>query len=164
MYDQYLNTLEERYGSLWTVKRDVLINDRKVDILSKFVARYERYVLTKRAKIGEAETDIYDVVMQTPRRLNLEDLIQMEKVGKAFLEREVKPCFERMCTEVRLVVVGSDHSEETILFSKRYKYTKNFLLGLKGWCTMIFVLVDLRNNAVYSHRGLARKDSEMYIP
>lgn len=164
MYDHYLDQLEERYRSLWTVKRDVLINDWKIDILSRFVAKYERYVLTKKAKIGGAETHIFDIVTHVPQDFDLENLLQMEKMGKDFIQKEVKPSFERMCTEVRLVVIGVGHSEDTIQFARRYKYTKNFLMGLKGWCTLTFILVDMQNGAVYSHRGLTDKDRDMYKP
>jgi len=164
MYNHYLEQLEGRYKSLWDVKRDVVINEWKVDLLSKFVARYERYVLTKKAKIGSAQTDIYDIVITAPQELTLKELHKLEQVGKDFIGVEVIPSFEHMCTEVRLVLIGAGYTEDVIKYAKKYSYAKNYLWGLKGWTTLIFILVDVKNGVVYAHPGLKDKDREIYMP
>jgi hypothetical protein len=50
-----------------------------------------------------------------------------------------------------ILVSTSGFSEEAIRFGKKFKYSKTFLLGIKGWHDIRFILIDLKEERIYSN-------------
>ena len=164
MYNKYLNQLEKKYRSSWDVSKNIKIDDFNIDLLSKFSAKFEKYVLSKKASIGSANTVIHDIVLAVPDGIELSNFHKFEQLGKNFITENVMPKYGHIATDVRIVLISAGYSEEIARYAKRYKYTKSYLMGLKGWSMLIFVLVDLEKHAVYAHRGMKAKEKEIYLP
>lgn len=164
IYNKYLNQLENRYRSSWDVKKNLKIDDLNIDLLTTFSAKFEKYVLTKKANIGSANTTIHDIVLAVPDGIELNQLKKFEDIGKNFILNEVKPEYGHIATEVKIVLIGNEFSKDIIKYAERYRYTKSYLLGLKGWSMLIYVLVDLKKQKVYAHKRMNAKEREIYIP
>ncbi len=51
-----------------------------------------------------------------------------------------------------VLVTTSGFSEEAVNFAKKFKFSKSFLLGIKGWCDIRLILVDLKGEKLYSNQ------------
>jgi len=51
-----------------------------------------------------------------------------------------------------VLVSTSGFSEEAVSFAKKFKFSKSFLLGIKGWCEIRLILVDLKKEELYSNQ------------
>nr|HPK87241.1 hypothetical protein [Atribacterota bacterium] len=48
-----------------------------------------------------------------------------------------------------IIVSAQGFSQEAISAAQKYKYSRTFFLGIKGWCDIRLLLVDLKNSAVF---------------
>jgi len=63
------------------------------------------------------------------------------------------PSVDTMSTILNgVLVVTLGFSEEAINFAKEFKFSKSFLLGIKGWCDIRLILVDLKEEKLYSNQ------------
>jgi len=63
------------------------------------------------------------------------------------------PSVDTMSTTLNGVLVStSGFSEEAVSFTKKFKFSKSFLLGIKGWCDIRLILVNLKEEKLYSNQ------------
>ena len=63
------------------------------------------------------------------------------------------PSVDTMSTILNGILVStSGFSEEAIRFGEKFKFSKSFLLGIKGWCDIRLILVDLKEEKLYSNK------------
>jgi len=149
----YLKDLEERYNYYYEVERDKEISGVKVDIFALSSTEHFRQVLTKNIKIDQHYTKEYAVVKAEKRFVDKNKVEEFSKYLKSLVNELVKPSVETMSTILNGVLISaSGFSEEAVSFSKKFKFSKSFLLGIKGWCDIRLILVDLKEEKLYSNQ------------
>ena len=151
--DKYLNKLEERYKYYFDVERNKEILNVRIDIFAKSSTEHFRQFLTKKIKIDQHYTKEYAVVKTLKRRGDKSEVENFSKFIKSLVNELVIPSVNTMCTIINGVLINtSGFSEEAINFAERFKFSKTFLLGLKGWCDIRLILIDLKGQKLYSNR------------
>ena len=151
--ESYLKDLEERYKYYYEVERDKEISGVKVDIFAKSSTEHFRQVLTKNIKIAKHYTKEYAVVKAEKRFGDKNEVEKFSKFLKSLVNELVNPSVDIMSTIINGVLVStSGFSEEAVSFAKKFKFSKSFLLGIKGWCDIRFILVDLKEEKLYSNQ------------
>jgi len=75
------------------------------------------------------------------------------KFIKSLVNELVNPSVETMSTILNGVLISaSGFSEEAVSFTKKFKFSKSFLLGIRGWCDIRLILVDLKEKKLYSNK------------
>ncbi len=149
----YLKVLEERYKYYYEVERDKEISGLKVDIFAKSSIEHFRQVLTKSIKIDQHYTKEYAVVKAEKRFLDKNEVEEFSKYLKSLINELFTPSVDIMSTIINGVLVSaSGFSEEAVSFAKKFKFSKSFLLGIKGWCDIRLILVDLKEEKLYSNQ------------
>lgn len=149
----YLKDLEERYKYYYEVERDKKISGVKVDIFAKSSTEHFRQVLTKSIKIDRHYTKEYAVVKAEKKFVDKNEVEEFSKYLKSLINKLFTPSVNIMSTVINGVLVStSGFSEEAISFAKKFKFSKSFLLGIKGWCDIRFILVNLKEEELYSNQ------------
>ncbi len=150
--DEYLKDLEERYKYYYNVERNKEILNVRIDIFAKSSTEHFRQVLTKRIKIDQHYTKEYAVVKTLKGRGNKSEVENFSKFIESLVNELVIPSVNTMCTIINGVLINtSGFSEEAVRSAKRFKFSKSFMLGIKGWCDIRLILVDLKEQRVYSN-------------
>ena len=149
----YLKDLEERYKYYYEAERDKEISGVNVDIFAKSSTEHFRQVLTKNIKIDQHYTKEYTMVKALSGLGNKNELKEFSQFLISSINRLSPPSVDTMSTVLNGVLVAtSGFSEEAINFAKKFKFSKSFLLGIKGWCDIRLILVDLKEEKLYSNK------------
>ncbi len=151
--EAYLKDLEERYKYYYEVERDKEISGAKVDIFAKSSTEHFRQVLTKSIKIDQHYNREYAVVKAEKRFVDKNEVEEFSKYLKSLINEPFTPSIDIMSTIINGVLISaSGFSEEAVSFAKKFKFSKSFLLGIKGWCDIRLILVDLKEENLYSNQ------------
>jgi len=125
----------------------------KVDIFAKSSTEHFRQVFTKNIKIDQHYTKEYAVVKTLKGMGSKSEVEHFSKFIKSLVNELVNPSIEIMSTILNGVLISaSGFSEEAVNFAKKFKFSKSFLLGIKGWCDIRLILVDLKEEKLYSNQ------------
>ena len=151
--ETYLKDLEERYKYYYEVERNKEILGVKLDIFAQSSTEHFRQVLTKKIKIDQHYTKEYAVVKTLKRIGDKSEVENFSQFLKSLVNELVTPSVDTMSTVLNGVLVStSGFSEEAINFAEKFKFSKSFLLGLKGWCDIRLILIDLKGQKLYSNK------------
>ena len=149
----YLKDLEERYKYYYEAERDKEIFGLRLDIFAKSSTEHFRQVLTKSIKIDQHYTKEYAAVKGERRFVDKNEVEEFSKYLKSLINELLTPSVDTMSTILNGVLVAtSSFSEEAVNFAKKFKFSKSFLLGLKGWCDIRLILGDLKEEKLYSNQ------------
>jgi len=151
--EKYLKVLEERYKYYYEVERDKEIYGIKVDIFAKSSTEHFRQVLTKNIKIDQHYTKEYAMVKSFSGLGNKDEVEGFSKFLISSINKLSPPSVDTMSTTLSgVLVAASGFSGEAVNFAKKFKFSKSFLLGIKGWCDIRLILVDLKEEKLYSNK------------
>lgn len=151
--EAYLRDLEERYKYYYEVERNKEILGVKLDIFAQSSTEHFRQVLTKKIKIDQHYTKEYAMVKTLKRIGDKSEVENFSKFIKSLVNELVVPSVNTMYTIINGVLIAtSGFSEEAINFAEKFKFSKSFLLGLKGWCDIRLILIDLKGQKLYSNK------------
>ena len=151
--EAYLRDLEERYKYYYEVERNKEILGVKLDIFAQSSTEHFRQVLTKKIKIDQHYTKEYAVVKAEKRFVDKNEVEEFSKYLKSLINKPFTSSVNIMSAIINGVLVStSGFSEEAVSFTKRFKFSKSFLLGIKGWCDIRLILVDLKEEKLYSNQ------------
>ena len=151
--EAYLKDLEERYKYYYEVERDKEISGVKIDIFAKSSTEHFRQVLTKSIKIDQHYTKEYAAVKAEKRFVDKNEVEEFSQFLKSSINKLSPPSVNTMSTILNGVLISaSGFSEEAVSFAKKFKFSKSFLLGIKGWCDIRLILVDLKEKKLYSNK------------
>ena len=151
--ESYLKDLEERYKYYYEVERDKEISGVKIDIFAKSSTEHFRQVLTKNIKIDQHYTKEYAMVKSLSGLGNKNEVEDFSQFLIFSINKLSPPSVDTMSTILNGILVStSGFSEEAIRFGEKFKFSKSFLLGIKGWCDIRLILVDLKEEKLYSNQ------------
>jgi len=151
--EAYLKDLEERYKYYYEVERDKGISGVRVDIFAKSSTEHFRQVLTKNIKIDKHYTKEYAMVKALSGLGNKNEVKEFSQFLISSINKLSPPSVDTMSTILNGVLISaSGFSEEAISYAKKFKFSKSFLLGIKGWCDIRLIIVDLKKEKLYSNR------------
>jgi len=149
----YLKDLEERYKYYYEVDRDKEISGVKVDIFAKSSTEHFRQALTKSIKIDQHYTKEYAIVKSLSELGNKDEVKEFSQFLISSINKLSPPSIDTMSTILNGILIStSGFSEEAISFAKKFKFSKSFLLGIKGWCDIRLILIDLKEEKLYSNK------------
>jgi hypothetical protein len=151
--EAYLRDLEERYKYYYEAERNKEILGVKLDIFAKSSTEHFRQVLTKNIKIDQHYTKEYAAVKAEKKFVDKNEVEEFSKYLKSSINELFTPSVDTMSTILNGVLISaSGFSEEAVSFAKKFKFSKSFLLGIKGWCDIRLILVDLKEKKLYSNQ------------
>jgi hypothetical protein len=143
--------LAGRYQRLYDVERDVEVAGRRVEILAKSRVKHERYFLTRNMPLYGFETNTIALVALAPAATCPADISGFGDYLRAASAELVRPSGEVMSTVFNGVLVCCGGMGEGAADSVRsFRYTRSFWYGLRGWCHVGMIAVDLAGERVYA--------------
>ncbi|KPU46315.1 hypothetical protein OXPF_00430 [Oxobacter pfennigii] len=161
---EYLNMLSEKYKGYFDVNRDFVLLDYKLDIFAQYKAKSHRYFLNKSLSLDSYENFEYCLVKCFDEGINIKGPDEFTSYLIKAAEDIVKPNSSHMSSCLTGVIVSpKSFAPDVIKKAEKFRYSKDFLFTLKGWCDIRLILADLEGNAVYTNKA-GREVKDNYIP
>lgn len=148
-YEKYMHHTLEKFKRHFDILKDYKIDDYTFDYAAVYNQRSERYFASKKIVLDAVETNEYCLFTHLSD-FNYDFFDQLCELLKNALLDIVNPTTEHMSTFITCIIISdSVHDEKIISKVRKFRYTKSFLLSLKGWAKIRFILVDLSHNKIY---------------
>ena len=131
---EYINNLKSSMKAYFNIFENFDILGNTFPLYGKSLVRNERYAISKKLVGENTIREFIDFL-------------------KSAVDNLITPNEEHMST----IITGIYITDETFTPKARelgvkFKFNKNFALGLKGWCHIQLVLVELGTNQIYTNK------------
>ncbi len=151
--EAYLEGLGERFKYYYEVERNKEIGGENLAIFACSSTECFRQVLTKNIKIDQYYVKEYALVKVKEDFIGKKEVENFSRFLISLTNELVTPSVDIMSTTLNgILITVSGFSEEAVNFAQQFKFSKTFLLGLKGWCDMRLILVDLKEEKLYTNQ------------
>lgn len=151
-YEKYIHDTLEKFKRYFDIIENYKINNYIFDYAAIYNQRSERYFASKKIVLDAVENNEYCFFTYLSD-FDLDCFNQLSELLQNTLFDIVNPTAEHMSTFITCIIISdSVHDEKIISKIKKYRYTKSFLLSLKGWAKIRFILVDLSHKKIYSSK------------
>ena len=159
---EYINLLKDNMKSYFDIFEDYTINTKELDIYGRSIVRNESYIGNKKFVLDAYENYEHCLIKSTQKEVDKDEIEKFTEFLKSSMNILVTPCKEHMSTIISGVYISDlGFSEEAIHIAKKFKHSKTFSMGLKGWCDEKLILIDLKKNKVYTNRE-GKKNKKFY--
>lgn len=156
--DEYLERLLKQYKSTFDICRPYPIGEADYLAYGYFYNHNEKYVLTREAKLWEADTFEHLLVTDGAGTVAaveqgialLENYIEPELVRKGNKYPEANHMYSYMTV---VILTEETPKPQAVTKLKKYKYIKNYQFTLKGYSEGRLIMVDLKNQQVWTNKA-----------
>lgn len=147
---EYLTELVKRYQLHYNVETNKFIAGQQVDIYAISIIEHYRHVLTKKIQIDRYQEKEIILVKGFENLVTDSEINDFSRFLINATQELVTPSFEVMSHTVNGIMVSEEgFAPEVIAKAQKFKYSKTFFLGIKGWCDLRLLLLDVKNSCVF---------------
>ena len=151
--EEYLKMLQARYEAYFDTSQDCSILGRTLNIYAHCHIRSEKFIVSRKAALGAWETNEYCLVEGHTAGLGATNIHDFAAFLVKAADELVKPHEEHMSSIVSGILVSERGFEpEAVRIGTRFKHESSFWFGIRGWCSVRLLLVDLSSGQVYASR------------
>ncbi len=149
--EEYLETLRGKYEAYFDIYPDYSILDRRLDLYACCHVRNEKFLATKKLTLGAWETNEYCLVECHSAKIYPPEVQDFTTFLVNAAHKLVKPHKEHMSSVVTGILVSElGFDPEAIHIETRFKHSRSFWFGLRGWYSVCLLLVDLSSGQVHA--------------
>lgn len=147
--EEYLETLRRKYEAYFDIYPDYSMLGHRLDLFARSHARSEKFILTKKAVLGAFETNEYCLIEGHSAKVPAPRVRDFTTFLVNAADELVKPHEEHMSSIVTGILVSEQGFDpEAIQIGTRFKRSRSFWFGLRGWYSICLLLVDLSSGQV----------------
>lgn len=158
--EDFLLQLLSAHEAYYDVERNYQFANQIFPGYAEFHTHGEKYVISKRAKIWEADAHEYMFFLTADR------------VDSAFLQQwitfvttqglqKASPKPNHMTSYLSLVIVADQVEDFALSLIRRARFRKNFLFGIHGWADLRLIVIDLQKMQIYTN-GQGKEIKELF--
>lgn len=149
--EEYLETLRRKYEAYFDIYPDYSILGRRLDLYACCHVRNEKFFISKKATLGAWETNEYCLVEGHSAKVYVPQVQDFTTFLVNAANELVKPHREHMSSVVTGILVSEcGFDPEAIHISTKFKRSRSFWFGLRGWYSVCLLLVDLSSSQVHT--------------
>ena len=157
---EYFYKLDEMFYHYFDLYLNKDLAGRQFDLYGYCRMDNEKYIATRSVKIWEFID--YEHVM-----VKISDKFLIDNFSKNFLDKLVEelvnPHSNHHQSYLTLVsIVNAEVNKENINWINKFKYSKSFLFGIRGWCDIRLIVVDIISDFIYTNQA-GEKIVESYL-
>lgn len=150
---EYINNLKSSMKTYFDIFENFDILGNAFPLYGKSLVRNERYAISKKLVTDAYENYEHIFVQWKNDNVGENTIKEFIDFLKSAVGNLITPNEEHMST----IITGIYITDETFTPKARelgvkFKFNKNFALGLKGWCHIQLVLVELGTNQIYTNK------------
>ena len=149
--EEYLETLRRKYEAYFDIYPDYTLLGRRLDLYACCHVRNEKFVVTKKATLGAWETNEYCLIEGHSAEIYAPKVQDFTAFLVNAAGELVKPHKEHMSSVLTGILVSEQGFDPgAIHIGTRFKHSRSFWFGLRGWYSVCLLLVDLSSGQVHT--------------
>lgn len=150
---QYIKYLSDKFSNYFDIDDNYHVDGQQIDLYAKSNIRNEKYVLSKKAVIWSYENNEHCLVKLSEDSTSHTEIINFIELLKTSVSKIVIPSEDHMSSVITGIYISdTSFNDSDISLANKFKYSKLFSLGFKGWCDVRLVLVDLAKDQIYTNK------------
>lgn len=156
---EFLEVLTQTYEDTFDLYKPYVIREREYPCYGYFFSHNEKYVLTREAKLWEAEA-FEHILFLTCKKAGQEQLEEAKFIIRDYFEPELvrqgqkHPGKNHMYSYLTVVCISEGEVEKKIQKAvKKYWFEKVYMLNFRGYSLGRLIMVDLEKLRFYSNRS-----------
>ncbi|MBA7557475.1 hypothetical protein ES705_50233 [subsurface metagenome] len=150
--EEYLEILRGKYEAYFDIYPDYSILGHRLDLYACSHVRSEKFFATRKITLGALETNEYCLVEGHSARIYTPTVQDFINFLLNAAHKLVKPHKEHMSSVVTGILVSErGFDPEAIHIGTRFKHSRSFWFGLRGWYSVCLLLVDLSSGQVHAN-------------
>lgn len=151
--DEYLALLSERLAASYNVETHRRLGDVPCPLYACSSVVSGKYVLHRSMTYERIESNEHVICRTLPGPVMEEQVTSFIEELRALVGELVKPSHEHMSSALTGVLVAErGFAPEAARRVARSGFTRHFMLGLRGWCFLRLLGVDLSTGNVWANR------------
>lgn len=148
-YEQYKKYILERFSKNFTIIDHYQLNDITFDFMAMYIEKNIRYFASKKIELDMTENKEFCFFTYMPTLFS-KDFSHLANTLESSAKALVNPTCNHMSTYITCIIITENlKDEESLPQIKHYKYCKSFLINIKGWVKIRFIVLDLVFNKIY---------------
>ncbi len=153
---EYIQQLKSMYTSYFNLEKDKEIAGKHFDLYGFSHIKNEKYFASKSITLWKYSQYEHCLIDTNSNNL-LPDRDFLKKAVDELVE--LNPSHKQSYLSI-IKVSSKPYSKEDIEKIQKFCFSKTFFLGLRGWCDLRLIAVDLENYRVYANKkGQPVKDN-----
>lgn len=149
--EEYLETLRRKYEAYFDIYPDYSILGRRLDLYACSHVRSEKFFLTQKAVLAACETNEYCLLEGHSAEIYAPKVQDFTAFLVNAAGELVKPHKEHMSSMVTGILVSEQGFDPAAIhIGTRFKHSRSFWFGLRGWYSACLLLVDLSSGQVHA--------------
>ncbi len=149
--EEYLETLRGKYEAYFDIYPDYSILGRRLDLYARSHVSSEKFFLTKKAVLAAWVTNEYCLVEGHSAKIYTPQVQDFSAFLVNAANELVKLHKEHMSSVVTGILVSErGFDPEAIHIGTRFKRSRSFWFGLRGWYSVCLLLVDLSTGQAHA--------------
>lgn len=156
---EFLKVLTETYENTFDLYKPYVIEEKKYPCYGYFFSHNEKYVLTREAKLWEAEA-FEHIMFLTCEKIGKEQCNEAKFLIQDYFEPvlvrqgEKNPKKNHMYSFLTVVIISEEEIPKEIQRCiEKYQFEKVYMFNFRGYSQGRLAAVDLKSQRVYSNRG-----------
>ena len=151
--DEYLASLRERLAGGYDVDPDPILGGRRYSLYARSKVVASKYVLHR--SISYERMEMYEHVLcdVLPSSATATDVDSFVRDLKGLVDELVRPSYEHMSSALTGVLIAErGFASDAARKVAKSGFTRSFWLGLRGWCFLRLLGIDLATGQVWANR------------
>lgn len=147
---EYIEELIKRYQLHYNIETNKYISGTHVDIYALSIIEHFRSILNKKFQIDKFQEREIILVKGFDNIIEEKDMIFFTRFLIDSINEIINPSTDIMSHTIDGIMISSQGtSEKAITLLQKFKYSKTFLWGIKGWCDIRLLLIDIKSKSVF---------------
>jgi hypothetical protein len=159
---QYMDKFKEKLKEYFNIFENYEVLDEFFPLYAKSLVRNERYIGSKKLVTDAYENHEHIFIQWKDEKVEKYDVEKFTNFFKSIVNKIVFPNEEHMSTTINgIYITHNSFTSEAIEYGENFKFQKTFAFGLKGWCDIGIILIDLNNEKIYTNK-VGKKTKPLY--
>lgn len=159
----YINILIKKHQNNFKIYKNHNLLGNTLDLYAHFKDIGGRTLITPKDVIDKFEINEHCIV-KSFNTISTKDIENFSSYLKSLTVNLVKPHNEHKSSNITgIVLCENEVPEEIISFTNKFKYTKYYKLYFQGFSEIKLLLIDLKNEKIYSNKK-GKELKKIYAP
>ncbi|ABR47579.1 hypothetical protein Amet_1379 [Alkaliphilus metalliredigens QYMF] len=150
--NRYVENIQKKLSKYFDIETTYSYKNIAFDVFAKSFVRNEKYMASKKVVVYAFENNEYTFI-KSETSMNIHSLNRFKETLIMATQDFVKPHGEHMSSIVTgVILLENGLDEELVKEIKKFKFTKSFAFGFKGWVYVRLLVVDLRKGLIIANK------------
>lgn len=155
MDKDYIKFLKEKLNTYYDIKENLEFNNLKFDLFAKYNQINSRYIGLKSISLYEYRNNEF-LYMKNSKDFDMDEFNYIFEKFKENLDNIIDKENNHMSSLISFIFFVEDIDKDLFQKIKKFKYSKSFALGFKGWVDFGLCVINIKDKYIINNKKTIR--------